>query len=136
MKKHRVLKNITLKLKEPTYGSDITIVVGDDKYYLSIIKKLNILDREPTNVLAAETAELIDSATGVITYMLRFREVDFTTQSYGELVHETLHLACRILDNIGFKFVADNLEPLNYLQERLFMNLLDGLMTKYYKIKQ
>lgn len=39
--------------------------------------------------------------------------------------HEILHVALRVMHNIGFEFSYDNTEPLNYYFEMLYKDFLE-----------
>lgn len=117
------LHNKIFKIKDEIYWFDIWLIVGDKEYYKEYLKRRKIIYEESGN----RGGETIVTDIGIFVWIPR---IDFTSSNYGILGHELLHVAFRVMEQIGFKFDYGNTEPINYYFEHLMTDTLWKL-TKY-----
>lgn len=116
------------KIKDPIYGFDLTLLVGDKEWYESYCEK-RFADAEKSDNQGGES--FVSSEAKSYIWLPK---INFTSANYGALSHELLHITLRVMEKIGFKFSYDNQEPIAYYLEYMMTETLWSL-TKYLKKK-
>lgn len=120
MKRHKA-RHRTFALADKIYGQDITVIVGEEELFQRWCKK-NEIAYDPTTGYA-EMGEAKDDTHNI--YYIHLPSFENIPMNMAVAGHEILHVAFRVMHNIGFEFSYDNTEPLNYYFEMLYKDFLE-----------
>lgn len=119
--KHYHARHRTFALTDKIYGQDITVIIGEEELFERWCKRNNIIYDQSRNY--AETGE-VEIPTHNI-YYIHLPSFCNIPMNMAVAAHEILHVALRVMHNIGFEFSYDNTEPLNYYFEMLYKDFLE-----------
>lgn len=111
-----------LKIKDPLYGQDISLVVNcsheDLRRYL---KRKYEFDLDPSPFAAGEYFVLENKTEARRRSFVWCKSFNWTAVDQSVLAHELLHLTFGILEHAGLEVTDDSDEAYTYLFEELFL---------------
>ena len=117
-----------IKIKEQMYNINLRLIIGNWKDYCRHIKNVYNIKEKEQRFYGGYSFSVFHKETGYTECIVWLPHFNNTIYEIGNLSHECLHSAIKILDKIGINTNIDNQEPLCYLQEYFLLRCLEKLV--------